>query len=62
VDESQQLLLGVLSYGRTPCLIGQPYAYTRISVYVNWIEQQMANMLKLNSKSLERTKLRKNYT
>jgi len=53
VDESKQSLYGLLSYGRTPCEIGKPYAFTRISVYVNWIEQQMANMLKMNAKSIK---------
>ncbi|KAM8704640.1 hypothetical protein ACLKA7_009150 [Drosophila subpalustris] len=53
VDENEDWLYGVLSYGRNPCEIGKPYAFTRISVYVNWIEKEMANMLKMNTKSIK---------
>ncbi|KAH8419055.1 hypothetical protein KR222_002115, partial [Zaprionus bogoriensis] len=45
VDMEQQALYGLLSYGRQPCQIGKPYAFTRLSVYIKWIEREMANML-----------------
>ncbi|KAH8311580.1 hypothetical protein KR044_007016, partial [Drosophila immigrans] len=41
VDETYQTLYGILSYGREPCQTSKPYAFTRISVYVNWIEREM---------------------
>ncbi|XP_060649315.1 chymotrypsin-2 [Drosophila nasuta] len=53
VDETHQKLIGLLTYGRKPCQIDKPYAFTRISLFVKWIEQEMANMLKLKAKAIK---------
>lgn len=42
----EQTIYGILSYGRTPCQTGKPFAFTRLSVYSDWIDKEMANMLK----------------
>ncbi|XP_064556489.1 mast cell protease 1A isoform X1 [Drosophila montana] len=49
VDAMQHTVYGLLSYGRKPCETGKPFAFTRISIYVNWIEEQMRSMRKLNN-------------
>ncbi|ALC45801.1 CG10041 [Drosophila busckii] len=41
VDTEHQLLFGLLSYGRKPCQAQKIYAYTRVSVYSDWIAEQM---------------------
>ncbi|SPP84436.1 blast:Serine protease 55 [Drosophila guanche] len=45
VDVNKQFLYGLLSYGRKACQKGQPYAFTRISMYGNWIRDEMNAMI-----------------
>ncbi|XP_022213514.1 venom peptide isomerase heavy chain [Drosophila obscura] len=44
VDGNKHYLYGLLSYGRKACQKGQPYAFTRISMYGNWIRDEMNEM------------------
>ncbi|BFF89866.1 trypsin-1 [Drosophila madeirensis] len=45
VDVNKQFLYGLLSYGRKACQKGQPYAFTRISMYGAWIRDEMNAMI-----------------
>lgn len=38
-------LIGIVSWSTTPCAIGQPDGYVRISEYVDWIEQTISSAI-----------------
>ncbi|EDW81272.1 uncharacterized protein Dwil_GK11974 [Drosophila willistoni] len=50
VDLNNNIIYGLLSYGRRACQPQKPYAFTRISAHVNWIQQQMANLMRNSGK------------
>lgn len=52
VDATNHTIYGILSYGRNPCEAGKPYAFTRLSVYVKWIDREMEKMLGNSNKSV----------
>ncbi|XP_017076749.2 chymotrypsin-2 [Drosophila eugracilis] len=58
---AEHTLYGLLSYGRKACVPLQPYAFTRVSEYLNWIEESMNhlsrrhNVLKVNRRTRKDT-------
>ncbi|XP_030374719.1 chymotrypsin-2 [Scaptodrosophila lebanonensis] len=50
VDVESNGFYGLVSYGRRACEAGKPYAFTRISYYVKWIDETMNSMRSLPPK------------